>query len=103
MVSPVRLLVNVPIPVPSKVLLLPTVGFGVVLQQIPLAKTASEPSLVTVPPQIADVSVIPIIFEVDITGSLSFLQLLARINTNPPTINTQSQISFIVFILGVIR
>jgi hypothetical protein len=58
-VNPVRLLENVPIPVPSLVFVLrATVGVAVMLQQTPRAVTAAPPSLVTLPPLAADVEVI---------------------------------------------
>ncbi len=53
-----RLLVKVPVPVPSVVLLLAVVGFAEVLQQTPLAVTAAPPSAVTFPPLVAVVWVI---------------------------------------------
>ena len=53
-----RLLVNVPVPVPSVVLLSEVVGLAVVLQQTPLAVTVAQPSKVTSPPEEAVVDVI---------------------------------------------
>ena len=44
------LLVKVPVPVPSEVLLSLMVGFWEVLQQTPLAVTSAPPSEVTFPP-----------------------------------------------------
>ena len=48
--SPVRLLVKLPVPLPSIVLLFAVVGFEVELQQTPLAVTVAPPSEVTFPP-----------------------------------------------------
>lgn len=55
--SPVIALVNVPVPVPSVVLLLAIVGLEVVLQQTPRAVTEAPPSAPTVPPLVAVVAV----------------------------------------------
>ncbi len=53
-VSPVRLLVNAPVPVPSVVLVLnEVVGFADVLQHTPRAVTDAPPSLVILPPLVA--------------------------------------------------
>jgi hypothetical protein len=49
---------KLPTPVPSVVLLLEMVGFVDVLQQTPLTVTAVPPSLLMLPPDTADVSVI---------------------------------------------
>jgi hypothetical protein len=46
--------VNDPVPVPSDVVELEVVGFGEVLQQIPLAVTGLLPSLVMFPPDVAE-------------------------------------------------
>jgi hypothetical protein len=71
----VRLLVNVPIPVPSEVLQFETVGFPEVFQHTPLAITSAPSSQVTIPPDIAFVWVIAEITDVDTTGGTgSFLQ-----------------------------
>jgi len=51
-------LVNVPVPVPSVVLLELIVGFEVVAQQTPLAVTGASPFAVTFPPEEAVVTVI---------------------------------------------
>ena len=52
-VSPVSELVKTPVPIPSVVWLLATVGFADVLQQTPRAVTAPPPSDVTLPPPAA--------------------------------------------------
>ena len=57
-INPVRELINVPVPVPSSVQLFATVGFEDVLQQTPRADTNAPPSLATLPPLVAVVSVI---------------------------------------------
>ncbi len=63
--SPVRSLVKLPVPLPSLVLLSFTVGFGLVLQQTPLAVMAAPPSSVILPPHFAVDSVISLTFDVD--------------------------------------
>ena len=55
-----RLLVKVPIPLLSVVWFPLTVGFCEVLQHTPLAVTAERPSLVTLPPTVAVVEVMPL-------------------------------------------
>lgn len=52
-VSPVILLVKLPVPVPFIVLLLLIVGFCEVLQHTPRAVTVAPPLEVTLPPQVA--------------------------------------------------
>jgi hypothetical protein len=61
-------LVKLPVPDPSVVLLFEMVGFSVVLQHMPLAVTAEPLSLVILPPLVADVEVIAVIAEVEITA-----------------------------------
>ena len=56
--NPVILLIKLPVPLPSVVLLLETVGLAEVLQQTPLAVTEEPPSEVTIPPPVAPVEVI---------------------------------------------
>ena len=54
-------LVNIPVPVPSVVLVdKATVGFAVVLQQTPRAVTVAPPSATTLPPLAAVVMVIDV-------------------------------------------
>ena len=55
--KPVISLVNVPVPVPSLVLLSAVVGLAVVDQHTPLAVTGDPPSDVTFPPEVAVVAV----------------------------------------------
>ena len=52
-VSPVRLLTNTPVPLPSVVWLSAVVGLELKLQQTPLAVTDAPPSEVTFPPLVA--------------------------------------------------
>jgi hypothetical protein len=66
--SPVRLLVNAPVPVPSLVLSSETVGPDDMLQHTPRSITAYPPSEVIVPPLTAVVGVIAVIFVVLSTG-----------------------------------
>ena len=58
--KPVTVLVNVPVPVPSEVLLLLIVGPVVVLQHTPRAVIGDPPSDVIVPPAMAAVVAIPL-------------------------------------------
>jgi len=67
-VSPVRLLTNTPVPLPSVVLLSAIVGLGVVLQQTPLAVTVAPPSDVIFPPLVAVVWVIFVMAVVVMVG-----------------------------------
>ena len=53
LLSPVRELVNEPVPEPSVVWLLAVVGVPPVFQQTPRAVTGSEPMSVTLPPELA--------------------------------------------------
>ena len=73
LLNPVRLLVKLPVPVPtgSEVFELEMVGFGEVLQHTPRAVIAVPPSLVIVPPQVAEEKVKLFIVAVDIVGGLS--------------------------------
>src|ERR1035437_7428047 len=75
-VNPVIELANIPVPVPSVVLVLDAVvGPVVVLQHTPFAVTEAPPSLVTFPPLVAVVCVIADAAVVVIIGGvgLSFL------------------------------
>jgi len=63
------LLVNIPIPVPSVVLVdKAMVGFAVVLQQTPRTVTAAPPSALIVPPLVAVVDVIAVTAVVVMVG-----------------------------------
>ena len=57
-VNPVRfrMLLKIPVPVPSEVILSDKVVFGDAPQQIPRAVTVAPPSLVTFPPNVAEVN-----------------------------------------------
>ena len=59
--KPERFEVNKPNPAPSVVLGFPTVGFGEVLQQTPLASTVELPPQVMFPPEVAVETVIFVI------------------------------------------
>ena len=68
------MLVNVPIPVPSMVLVLRSiVGFGLVLQQIPLEFMVPPPSEEIKPPLEAKVAATELIGLVVITGNPAVL------------------------------
>ena len=72
-VNPVILLVKLPTPVPSLVLLLAIVGFVDVLQQIPRPVTVAPPSEVMFPPLVA---VVWVIFEAAVVvnvGKFTFI------------------------------
>ena len=62
--------VNVPVPVPLLITVFDVVGLAVVPYTIPLARTAVPPSLVTSPPEMADVQVIPVAGVVVTVGSI---------------------------------
>ena len=53
-VNPVILAVKLPVPEPLVIFELDIVGFGVVAQQIPRTDTVEQPSLMTLPPQVAE-------------------------------------------------
>ena len=55
-VNPVRLLVKLPVPLPLVVWLLLIVGVDEVLQHTPRAVTVNPPSLVILPPLVAEVA-----------------------------------------------
>jgi len=71
-VSPVMLLVKVPVPDPSVVLELEVVGLVLVLQHIPLAVTDAFPSEVTFPPPEAVVVEVAEGLEVITVGATGF-------------------------------
>jgi hypothetical protein len=62
-----------PEPVPSEVLTLATVGLPLEFQQTPLEEISAPPSLIILPPEKTDVSVILAISVVVRTGISSFL------------------------------
>ena len=70
-----RLLVNVPVPVPSAVLLSEVVGLAEVLQQTPLAVTLDPPSEVTFPPPDAVVEVMEVIVAVVKVGVVKVVKV----------------------------
>ena len=74
---------KLPAPVPSEVLLFVIVGFVVVAQQTPLAVIEAPPSLVILPPLVADVEVIADAVVVVITGkvAVAFSSLIQRTET----------------------
>ena len=75
-------LVNVPIPVPSLVLVNKAiVGLGVVLQQTPRAVTAAPPSVLIVPPLLAVVLVMDDMAVVTIVG---MFEVAAVVKTESP-------------------
>jgi hypothetical protein len=67
-VKPVILLVKIPVPVPSVVLLLEVVGLAEVPQQTPLSMTVAPPSEVTFPPLVAVVDVVAVVVPVVTVG-----------------------------------
>ena len=71
----VKLLVNEPVPAPSLVCASAMVGFCEVLQQTPRAVTLSPPSLVTLPPHVAEVEVIAEIVSVVRLGKARVVKL----------------------------
>ena len=75
-VSPVRLLVKLPVPVLSVVWLPLIVGFCEVPQHTPREVTAEPPSLVTLPPVVAVVEVMPLAEVVVTVGDCAICPLL---------------------------
>jgi hypothetical protein len=65
------LLVKIPGPAPVLVVLSDVVGLGLVDQQTPLAVTAAPPSLVTFPPETAEVAVIELTAVVVTVGNMA--------------------------------
>jgi hypothetical protein len=59
-VRPVKLLVKVPVPIPSEVLLSAVVGLCDVLQQTPLTVIVPPPSAVILPPDFVEFEVIEV-------------------------------------------
>jgi hypothetical protein len=79
--KPVILLVKLPVPLSSDVLLLLVVGFTEVPQHTPLAVTDPPPSDVMLPPETADVDVIEVTAVVVTTGGvISSLQEVIKNN-----------------------
>ena len=106
-VSPVIALVNVPVPVPSIVLLSAVVGLAVVLQQTPRAVTEAPPSAPTVPPLVAVVAVILVTAAVaERNGVLILLSPVVRIPEMPRApfllINSEGMDDFCPFLLRLI-
>ena len=78
------LLVKLPVAVPSEVLVLnPTVGPEVVLQQTPRAVTTEPPSAVIFPPDVADAVVMAEIAEVVIVGIDACGAEVVKLNSEP--------------------
>ena len=79
--KPVKLLINVPVPVPSLVFVASAVvGFALVLQQTPLAVIVLPPWSVIVPPEVAMVAPISDAAVVVRVGSRSFRQRAEKPN-----------------------
>jgi hypothetical protein len=74
------LLVKLPAPVPSVVLLLAVVGLAVALQQTPRAVTDAPPSLVIFPPLVAVVVVIKVIAVVERVGTIATVFVVNNIS-----------------------
>ena len=77
-VSPVRLLEKLPVSVPSVVFELLVVGPVVVDQHIPLTVTVPPPFDVILPPETADVKVIPVTALVVIVATTTGLVVKVR-------------------------
>jgi hypothetical protein len=76
-VKPVKLLVKLPVPVPSEVLSSEIVGLCEVLQHTPLDVTGESPESLMVPPPEALVDVMEDIIVVFRVGGFSKLELLS--------------------------
>ena len=79
-INPVSVLVNMPIPEPSVVLLSAVVGLAEVLQQIPRTVTFELPALVILPPAIAVVLDIELGIIVEIVGGEANV---VKVNSSP--------------------
>jgi hypothetical protein len=88
--SPVRVLVKLPEVVPSLVLLLATVGLGVIAQQTPRAVSVASAATVTLPPLIAEIDVISLTAVVVRVASGSFSQ--PAITTRPMIIKNANNL-----------
>lgn len=104
-----RLLLNVPVPVPLVVLEFEVVGLVDVAQQTPRTVTDAPPSDATLPLMVAVVVVIALMADVVTEGVTAttvvelffLLQLLMRINTNVMTTNEEIRLLFPFFIIMV--
>ena len=68
---------NVPVPVPSVVLLSDVVGLAEVLQQTPRAETVAPPSEVTLPPEEAVVEAIEVTVVVVTVGVVRVVNVVS--------------------------
>jgi hypothetical protein len=75
-VKPAILLVKIPVPVPSVVLLLDVVGLAEVPQQTPLTVTVAPPSEATFPPLVAVVDDVAAVVSVDIVGGTTLVGVM---------------------------
>ena len=82
------LLVKLPEPVPSEVLLLLVVGPELVFQQIPRAVTEAPPSLVIFPPLVAVVWVIDVIAVVVSVGTTGVDGFVVKVTSFPYAVPT---------------
>jgi len=71
---------NIPDPVPSLVWLSAVVGLIAVLQQTPRAVTATPPSEVTFPPDVADVAVRP---EMGVVVKVGAVAVVVNVRSSP--------------------
>ena len=77
-------LVNIPVPVPSIVLVdKAMVGFAVVAQQTPRAVTVAPPLLVTLPPLVAVVMVMAVVVAVVIVGNAVDVLVVVKVISLP--------------------
>lgn len=82
----VKLLVNVPVPAPFDVFVdKPTVGLTFTLQHTPLAVMLPPPSLVTLPPPAAELSVIE---EMVVVETVGMAILVVNVNLAPRVVPT---------------
>ena len=68
---------KLPIPLPALICVFPVVGFAEVFQQIPFAVTAEVPLKEIIPPEIAEISVIP---------DIAFVVNIGLLNVFPVTL-----------------
>ena len=88
-VNPDIVLVNVPVPLPSAVVVSAIVGLAVKLQHTPLAVTAAPQSEMTLPPLVAEVSVMLVTGDVVTVGGIEApVEFLRQREENPPALLT---------------
>jgi hypothetical protein len=78
--KPFKVLMKLPLPAPSNVLLSATVGFSDVLQQIPLEEIVAPPVEVMVPPEVAEFVAMAVI---DAVVSVAGTDVVVKVSSFP--------------------